>query len=333
MYCEEIKAIAHHDVGSLNIPGVYDHMMKCMICGEAAVYHRQYSGEKLCEDCFTQSIENKVRETIRQNRLMLHDERIAVALSGGKDSSSLLRILVKLEKRFPRANLVAITVDEGIRGYREESIKIAQKCCSDLEIKHEIVSFKDLYGYTLDEIVDVFREREEGSAPCSYCGVLRRKALNKTGKALGADKIATAHSLDDEVQTILLNIIHGDVSRLSRATHVKENRRDGLIPRVKPFREVPEEEIALYAYLKGLELQQTPCPYTRESMRNDARTMVNMAERRHPGTRFTILRSFEKLQASLHRVEYNTMYCKECGEPSVSVLCKPCQILRDFKKM
>jgi uncharacterized protein (TIGR00269 family) len=306
-------------------------MMKCVTCGETAVYHRLYSGEKLCGDCFTQSIENKVRETITRHRLLLHDERIAVALSGGKDSSSLLKILVKLERRFPRTNLVAITVDEGIKGYREESIEIAQRCCSDLGVEHILVSFKDLYGYTLDEIVEKFREKGEGSAPCSYCGVLRRKALNKTAKTLGAEKLATAHSLDDEVQTILLNIIHGDISRLSRITSVVENRCNGLIPRVKPFREVPEEEIALYAYLKRLVLQQTPCPYSHESMRNDARAMVNMAERRHPGTRFTILRSFEKLHASLPRTKTSVKYCKGCGEPSVSVLCKPCQILKDFK--
>jgi len=159
-------------------------------------------------------------------------------------------MIAKLGARFSRFELVAITVDEGIKGYRDESIRIARECCSQLGVEHTIVSFEDLYGYTLDEIRGSLRRDEAGPGTCSYCGVLRRKALNSTAKAVKADKLVTAHSLDDEVQTIMLNVLHGDILRLPRIAPGVGREIPGLVPRVKPLREIPEEEIALYAFLR-----------------------------------------------------------------------------------
>ena len=307
-------------------------MENCAACERPSVYFRIYSGEKLCRVCFLRSIENKVRATISKYSMIKHGEKVALALSGGKDSTALISIMAKLGARFPGYELVAITVDEGIAGYRDESIRIARKRCSQLGVDHLIVSFKDLYGYTLDEIRGALRRDGVCLGTCSYCGVLRRKALNSTAKAVKADKLITAHSLDDEVQTILLNVIHGDILRLPRITPDVERKIPGLIPRVKPLREVPEEEIALYAFLRKIEMQKTPCPYAKESMRNDARMMINTIEKKHPGTRYTMLHSFERLSSS---IRISTMadikYCKECGEPAAAGICKTCEILSHLK--
>jgi len=143
------------------------------------------------------------------------DDHVAVAVSGGKDSLTLLMILHKLWKRFPRTRITAVTVDEGIAGYREEAVDLATKYCKDLGIEHEIVSFEDLYGYGLD---DFLKSKEERMTACSYCGVFRRKAINLAAKKVGANKIATAHNLDDIVQTYMLNLFQGDAERFVRRT-------------------------------------------------------------------------------------------------------------------
>jgi tRNA(Ile)-lysidine synthase TilS/MesJ len=113
----------------------------CSACSRReAFFFRFYSGERLCRKCFTESIEAKVRATITKYRMFRFDDRIAVAVSGGKDSLSLLHILAKMERRHPKASLVAVIVDEGIRGYRDEALKIAVETCRDLGIDHHIES-------------------------------------------------------------------------------------------------------------------------------------------------------------------------------------------------
>jgi len=198
----------------------------CTLCKRReAFYFRPYSGEKLCRKCFAESIETKVRATIAKYKMLEFDSKIAVAVSGGKDSVSLLHILAKIvEKDYPKASLTAITVDEGIRGYRDEALKIARKNCQELGVEHHVISFKELYGFTLDEIVKRLKQKKEKTelTPCAYCGVMRRKALNFLARKVGADKLATAHTLDDETQTILLNIFHGDILRIAREKPVKK---------------------------------------------------------------------------------------------------------------
>ncbi|MEM1550445.1 MAG: TIGR00269 family protein [Candidatus Bathyarchaeia archaeon] len=307
--------------------------VKCTSCSiREAFYFRAYSGEKLCPKCFIESVENKVRATIAKYMMLKFDDRIAVAVSGGKDSVSLLHILARIERDFPKTSLCAITIDEGIEGYREEAVKIASENCRILGVEHYTISFKDLYGYTLDEIVKKIRDSGSNLTPCSYCGVLRRKALNILARKIGATKIAVAHNLDDEIQTFILNIMHGDPIRITRAGPVFEEEREGLIPRVKPLCEILEKEVTLYAYLKGIKFQENPCPYAGEALRNDVRNMLNRLEEKHPGTKYTIFRSAEKIREKMResKPEINLRTCKICGEVTVGEICRACKLLQNL---
>ena len=305
-------------------------MSMCTLCKRKdAVFLRPYSGERLCRRCFLKSIENKVRGTIAKYDMLKPDDKIMVAVSGGKDSVTLLHILTKIEKAFPEAKLCAVTVDEGIRGYRDEALKVAVKSCQKLGVEHIVTSFKEMFRYNLDEIVGITRERREGGlTPCSYCGVLRRRALNTAARKAGVDKLATAHSLDDETQTMILNIIHGDALRIARVKPVLTTIHPKLIQRIKPLCEVPEKEIALYAYLRKIEFQSTPCPYARTALRNDIRTMLNRMEEKHAGVKFTIFKSVERIRPALEALmkEAKMKDCKICGEPTIREVCKPCQM-------
>jgi uncharacterized protein (TIGR00269 family) len=296
---------------------------------------RAYSGEKLCSRCFSKSIEDKVRATIAKYEMFEPTDKIVVAVSGGKDSVTLLHILVKIEKAFPMASLSVVTVDEGIRGYRDEALKYAINNCRKLGVEHVVTSFKELYDYSLDEIVEITSEmegKEEGLTPCAYCGVLRRRALNLAARKTGANKLATAHNLDDEAQTILLNIFHGDALRIARVKPVLSEAHPKFVRRVKPLCEVPEKEIALYAYLKRIEFQSVPCPYATTALRSDIRTMLNRMEEKHAGIKFALVKSIEKIRPALEVVaeEIKLQSCVKCGEPAVGEICKPCQMLQKF---
>lgn len=276
------------------------------------------------------SVEAKVRATAAKYKMLKFDDKIAVAVSGGKDSVSLLHVLTKMERRRPKSSLVAVTVDEGIKGYRDEALEIAIENCKKLDIEHHIVSFKELFGHSLDEIVKLQPMKgEEGVTACAYCGVLRRKALNLAAREAEADKLATAHTLDDETQTILLNIFNGGVTRLSREKPVTDEVHPKLVKRIKPFCLVPEKETAFYAYVKGIRFQSRPCPYASDALRNDVRLMLNRMEEKHMGTKFTIFNSIERIRPALAGIERKEelLECTICGEPTSEMKCRTCQML------
>jgi uncharacterized protein (TIGR00269 family) len=308
----------------------------CTMCKRRnAVYMRPYSGEKLCAKCFCDSIESKVKGTTAKYDMLRFDDKTAVGVSGGKDSMALLNILGRLEKSFPKAELIAITVDEGIRGYRDEALKIAEKGCKELGIQHIVVSFKKLFGYKLDELVEKLGEKkinDGGLTPCAYCGVLRRRALNSAARNCGATKLATAHNLDDEIQTILLNILHGDPLRILRAKPVSSLTHSDFVCRVKPFCEILEKETTLYAYLKKIDFQSMPCPYASAALRNDVRTMLNRLEEKHPGLKYTVYRSAEKLWIPIDKSKEtkDLANCRLCGEPTTNEICQPCKMLKNL---
>ncbi|MCW4016023.1 MAG: TIGR00269 family protein [Candidatus Bathyarchaeota archaeon] len=310
-------------------------MTVCTLCGrKEAIFGRSYSGENLCGQCFCRTVEDKVRKAISKYEMLRQKDNFMVAVSGGKDSVTLLHILAKIEKVFPDVSFCAGTVDEGIRDYRDEALKIAEKNCQRLGVEHLVTSFKEMFGYELDEIVQLIKKKGEGGlTPCSYCGVLRRKALNTLARDAGVDKLVTAHSLDDVTQTMLLNVAHGDPMRIARSKPVLNVIHPKLVQRVKPLCLVPEKEVVFYAYLKGIEFQCIDCPYAQSALRNDIRDMLNRMEHKHAGTLFTVFRSMEKLQPAVEAYVTETQLndCKLCGEPTVGDLCRPCKMLQELK--
>jgi uncharacterized protein (TIGR00269 family) len=307
----------------------------CSVCeSRSAFFFRPYSGETLCQKCFISSIEKKVRTTIAKYGMFSFDDRVAVAVSGGKDSISLLHVLAKMERTHPKASLVAVTVDEGIKGYRDEALAIAAENCEMLGLDHQIVSFEELYGFTMDEIVAKSRLKAGRKlTPCAYCGVLRRKALNVAARRVCATKIATAHTLDDEVQTVLMNIFRGDISRLVKEKPLTDEVHPRFLQKVKPFCEIPERESTLYAYVKKVCFQDVPCVYSNEAFRNEVRSMINRMEALHAGTKFAVFKSVERMRHALGASLEKEIFvdCIECGEPASSGLCRACELLKQIR--
>jgi uncharacterized protein (TIGR00269 family) len=253
------------------------------------------------------------------------DSRIAVGVSGGKDSLGLLNILVSIEKNFPQSELIAVSIDEGISKYREEALSIARESCKRLNVEQLILSFDDLFGMTMDKIASSPREL----GLCSYCGVLRRRALNEAARRVEADVLVTAHNLDDMAQTTMLNILRGDYNRLA-IMNFSGNSLPGFVKRVKPYCEVPERESALYAYLKSIRFQEMICPYASEAMRSDVRDFLNMMEAKRPGTKYIVFKMALKIPPVL-KIDGLLGRCKICGEPTPRENCRVCQLIKKFK--
>lgn len=247
---------------------------------------------------------------------------IAVALSGGKDSSVLLDILQRIYGKDDSVQLVALTVDEGISGYRDDTIAAAESLTGKLGIPLRMISFTDIFGGTLDTLVP---GREQ--VACSICGTLRRRALNTLAREAGATKLATGHCLDDESQSVLMNYLRGDLSRT--LARIPADTSGAFVPRIKPLRYLSEREVVTYGMLREVIRSLPECPYTRYALRADVRTMLGRMEYRHPGTLMKILRGQEKLAAALDSVpgSSSVVPCPYCGEPSSGSRCATCSLL------
>lgn len=255
--------------------------------------------------------------------MLKHEDFIAVAVSGGKDSLSLLKILTKISIRHG-SRLEAITIDEGIECYRSESLQYASNITRQLGVPHTIFSFKELFGMTLDEAV---KNRRGSLSSCALCGTLRRRALDVGAMKLGVDVVATAHNLDDIIQTFMINLLNGDLKRISWLNPSSTANCNFRIRRVHPFLDVYEKEIALYAFTSNLPFQSVPCPYMDEGIRTDIRRYFNELEDQHPGVKYTMLKSAMSLSPRSSINQPKALQCSKCGFPSTSDPCSVCTLL------
>lgn len=337
----------------------------CDRCGAPAVEHLAYAGSHLCGAHLRELVERRVKREVREQG-PIEEGVLAVATSGGKDSLVCLKLLHDVFGRRPDVELVAVTVDEGIAAYRAPGVEAAAELCGALDVRHVVRAFADepRIDVTMDHLVSSDDADLDG-APCSTCGVLRRRLLDAAARDVGADWLATGHNLDDVAQSVLMNVCRGDVDRFARmAPHTRgdgspsSGRNDSggsnsggsngsggrgagdLVPRVLPLRRVPEREVALYAHLSGLPVQQEACPHCGQALRGEFRDILHRLEAGHPGTRHALLAFFDRVRPALEEVlaeearkegaadgARGVPRCPECGGPSSGGPCRACEVL------
>ncbi len=248
-----------------------------------------------------------------------------MALSGGKDSSVVLSLLARFARGRPDLSVTALTIDEGIEGYRPATVAAARKLTEDLGVPHRVVPFQELFGVTTDRTA---MDRPE--SPCSFCGVWRRQALNRMAREMGALRLVLGFNLDDLAQTILMNLTRGEPFRLAQMAPHLQARTD-LVPRIAPLATVPEREVYLYARLEGLPFDHGTCPHAGRAVRNLYRELVWRLEEAQPGSRHALLRTREKLLPLLlaDQEGEGPGKCPRCGEASAEGLCRACAFLPD----
>ncbi|EEA05069.1 PP-loop family protein [Cryptosporidium muris RN66] len=332
----------------------------CYICGDRPVMRRCESGQLNCKYCFLSAFEEEVHEYITSYKMFSPGEVVAIGISGGKDSSVLLNVMYELNKRKEYGlDLRLVAIDEGIKGYRDDALKVVnfQKDYYDLPLT--ILQFQDLFGTTMDDI----RLKAGKSNSCTFCGVFRRRSLDVGGNLSGADKLCTGHNADDAAETVLLNILRGDLNRLQRCTNpitsteIKQSQDNevvmGLgtlrsIPRVKPLMYCFEKEIVLYAYYSNLRYFSTECKYSVDAYRGFAREFIRQIEGIKCKYVTNFIRAAENFNiAAINRDKSSTnenknnlpriyaqqvvQRCTLCGYMSSARVCKGCLLLETLR--
>lgn len=246
-------------------------MIACDKCRAKAIIHQRYSGMHLCKAHFRDDVYRKIRESIRETGIFARKARVAVALSGGKNSSVLLYALKDQFSKRKDIEFIAVMIDEGIDGYRSKRLDFAKSLAKRLDVPYVIRSVGDVFGITTDD---------DG-------------LLNRVARELNADALATGHNLDDEAVSVLLSYLRGDIDGLFLL--MQHTSSPGIVRRIKPLRRVPEEEIALYAALYGLSNFEEAYPHAGDVMRMEVRSSLNDFEAGHPGTKYSMLRSLDRI--------------------------------------
>ncbi len=272
---------------------------------------------------FTRHFEKTVSATIKKYSLIKKSDRLVVAVSGGKDS---VACLYNLKGYAP----IALAIDEGIGGYRDKTLRDLRRFCSEHGIPLKVVSMKKEFGFTLDKALKRTKEK-----PCTVCGAVRRYLINRHARKLKATKLATGHNLDDEAQSVIMNIFRNQLevsARLGPMTGLVKDKR--FIPRIKPIYFLTEKEVAAYVFLKGFGVRYVECPYARDSYRGRIQELLNEYEHSRPGTKRNIIKGFLKQLPELrkkHATDEKIGVCGACGEPARGELCKVCEIVESIR--
>ncbi|WP_042706432.1 TIGR00269 family protein [Methanomicrobium mobile] len=296
----------------------------CSICGKPAAVRLNNPERRLCAEHFIKDAEERVFKAIDAAEMIREGDRVLVGLSGGKDSTALILILSEYVKTRPDVKLIAVTIDEGIAEYREDTIKAAERLVEHTGVEHGIISFTELFGDTLDRLV-----ADRKNLACSICGVLRRRSLTEAARRFDADSIATGHNLDDEAQSVLMNMLRGDKPSLIQDSSL--GYTGYFVPRIKPLAVLSEKEIVTYIMLKGFYTPLPECPYAVTALRMEARKIIGTLEERYPGTKLNIVRFRDGIRKHVPyspkgtKGKLNT--CKICGELTSGEICQVCRVL------
>ena len=230
---------------------------------------------------FVEYFERKVEDTIARHRLFSKRDKVVVAVSGGKDSTTALYVLHKLGYR-----VEAILIDQLLGEYSRANKGNIKKFCEQLGVRLHVIPMRDEFGCSVCYMKDVLDKKGFRMNTCTICGVMRRSILNRHARNLKATKLVTGHNLDDEAQTFFMNMIHGNIllsAKLGPTTGVVRDKK--FIPRVKPLYYCLEEETRKYSQIKNFPVQYEPCPCSLDSFRTIVKKNLNELEKQYSGVK------------------------------------------------
>ncbi len=302
--------------------------MKCKKCGAKASVNMRQHKLALCKEHYLEWVPEQTERFIKKYEMFRHDEKILVAVSGGKDSLSLWDILVRLGYQAD-GMYIGLGIDGGI-GYSSESHRLAQEFADRRGLKLHVVDVEHEYGQSIPMLAE--KSHRGYGKPCAVCGLAKRHEMNRMARDLGYDVLATGHNLDDEAAVLFGNTLSWEGSFLLRQSPVLP-AADGLARKVKPLCRFYEREMTAYALIAGIEYIYEECPFAEGSTSIYYKELLNQLETARPGAKLTFyLRFLEARTNGLFReqpaVVQNLHPCNQCGQPTTAPdLCSFCRMI------
>jgi len=300
--------------------------VKCRKCGRQAVFNMRRHKLALCAEHYLEWFPQQVERTIHKYKMFGHDDKVLVAVSGGKDSLALWDVL--LESGYHAEGLyIGLGIDDGL-GYSDLSLEKIEgfMAARPHAILHQ-VDIPETYGESISQVAA--RKQRGRGKPCAVCGLVKRYVMNRMAAEGSFDVLVTGHNLDDEAAVLLGNTLHWQTGYLARQSPVLQER-DGLARKAKPLCRLYEREVAAYALIKGIDYIYDECPYAIGATTNRHKELLNQLELESPGAKLQFYLSFLKArEEGLFQQAENEVAlhpCENCGQattaPGVCTFCR-----------
>jgi tRNA-5-methyluridine54 2-sulfurtransferase len=303
--------------------------MRCRKCDRTAVINMRQHKLALCKEHYLEWVPVQVEHTIRKYQLFTHQNRLLVAVSGGKDSLSLWDILHRLGYQADGL-YIGLGIDGGI-DYSNRSLEYAHVFSQEHCLTLHVINIKALYGESIPELS--LRTHRGHYKPCSVCGITKRHEMNRMALSGNYDVLLTGHNLDDEAAILLGNTLNWQAAYLLHQGPVLEADRPGLVRKAKPLCRMYEREMATYALLANILYVHEECPHAAGSTSIYHKQILNKLESDRPGTKLSFYLSYLQVkQAGLFSSQADNRAdqihsCPNCGQPtSAPGLCVFCRM-------
>lgn len=303
--------------------------MKCKKCGGKAVINMRQNNMGLCKDDFLKWLPEQTQKFIEKYKMFTHEEKILVAVSGGKDSLALWDMLQILGYQADGL-YISLGIDEGIN-YSAESQRLTEKFATAKGLKLHVVNIESDYGTDLPMLASQTKRGRD--KPCSSCGLIKRHEMNRIARDYGYDVLATGHNLDDEAATLFSNTLQWNGDYLLRQGPVLPEK-DGLARKVKPLFRFYEREMAAYTILRGIDYIYDECPFAEGSTSIQYKELLNQLENKHPGAKLHFFVKFLSAKKKglfaepTREIVPELHICPTCGQPtSAHEICTFCRMM------
>lgn len=301
--------------------------MRCHRCRAPANVEIRRSRTAYCARCYPDWFRQQVQERIDHERMFRRDQRVLVAVSGGKDSLALWHVLKQLGYRAD-----GMYIRLGIADYSRRSQAKSEAFATKHGLLLHQVDLEGEQGFAVPDLVDA-----RSGKPCAACGTVKRYHFNKLAADLGYDVVATGHNLDDEAATLFGNVVHWNIDYLGRQGPVLESTHPKLVRKVKPLYRLSERETAAYAVVERIDYILEECPMARGAKSLAYKDMLNSLEDQQPGAKYGFLVGFLKqgratLPAPSFDQATDLVECRRCGQPTTGELCAYCRMAERGRK-
>jgi len=303
-----------------------DSTMRCRKCGRPAAINMRRHKLALCDECYPDWFRGQVERTIRQFGMLAPDDKVLVAVSGGKDSLSVWDVLLRLGYH-AEGMYIDLGIPDG--GYSTESKVRALRFAEARGATCHVVSVRDQYGLSVPELA---LRRGRIRKVCSLCGLVKRHIMNRFAREGGFSVLVTGHNLDDEAAVLMQNTLTWQPGYLARQFPVLPADDEGLVRKVKPLCLMYEREVAAYALVCGIDYIQDECPHAVGARTLFYKEILNQLEQRSPGAKAYFFTQFVRAKQSgsiqfAEGGERALHACEQCGQPTTAPgLCAFCRL-------
>ncbi len=300
-------------------------LVKCKVCRGPIVIELRQHNAAFCAEHFLAFCRRQVERAIHKFRMFDPDDRVLVAVSGGKDSLALWDILIELGY-----DVEGLVIGLGIGEYSERSTEFARSFAQDRDLTLHYHSLRDEHGFTVPSAAKATKR-----VPCSSCGLSKRHIFDSVATAGGYDVVVTGHNLDDEAAVLFGNVSRWQTNYLSRQ-HPVLPAANGFPRKAKPLVRLGEREMAAYCVLRNIEYVVEECPMAVGNKHLEYKDLLNDMEVASPGAKHAFYFGFLDRAAQLFsdavevengRPDEIISPCKVCGSPATNDVCSFCRLV------